>query len=325
MKLARGFASALFCAALATPSFGAETAVPKVGFLGASTEEKAAHLLNAFKQGLRERGYEDGKNIIIETRYADGKMERLAPLAAELAASKVNVILAPPNIAAQAAKDAAPKVPVVFALVGDPVGAGFAQSLARPGGNMTGLSTINVELGPKRLELLKEAFPKTSKVAVLFNPADSSNDLQLKATEKAAASLGVKLIPAPVKRTEDFTAAFEQIHKDGADALIVMETPVIFTNRDTVVALVAKQHLPTIYSLKELVDAGGLMAYSINFIEQLRSSATYVDKILKGAKPGDLPIEQPTRIELILNLKTAKAQGLKIPESLLVRADKIIR
>lgn len=325
MRKSLGLTSMFLCCALAAPLAMAQPAIPKVGFLGASTAEQAGHLLKAFKQGLRERGYEEGKTIVIETRFADGKLDRLPALAAELVALKVDVILAPPHAAAQAAKKAAPNTPIVFALIGDPVAAGFAQSLARPGSNMTGLSTINVELGAKRLELLKEAFPKTTRVAVLYNPGDTTNELQLTKIEQAAKILGLQLLPLSVKQTEEFEPAFARIQRERADALIVVENPINFTQRRTVVAFAEKNRLPTMYALKEFVDAGGVMSYSVSFAEQVRSAATYVDKILKGAKPGDLPIEQPTRIELILNLKSADAQGFKIPQSLLLRADQVIR
>lgn len=313
------------CCTLIAPSSTAEPAVPKIGFLGASSAEQANHLLKAFKQGLHERGYEEGKNILIETRFADGKLDRLPALAAELKALNVAVIAAPPHAAAAAAKKVAPDTPIVFALVGDPVSAGFVQSLAHPGGNMTGLSTINVELGAKRLELLKEAFPKTKKAAVLYNPGDATNDLQLVKIEQAAKTLGIELLPLPVAKTDEFEPAFARIVKEHADALLVVENPVNFTQRDTLVAFATKSHLPAMYALKEFVDAGGVMSYSVSFAEQVRSAATFVDKILKGAKPGDLPVEQPTRIELILNLKAAEAQGLKISPSLLLRADQVIR
>ncbi len=325
MKIRLGFIAVVLSCALATPSANAEPPIPRVAFLGASTAEQASHLLKAFKQGLRERGYEEGKTIVIETRFADGKLDRLPALAAELVDLKVDVICAPPAAAAQAAKKVAPNMPIVFALVGDPVGAGFAQSLARPGGNMTGLSTINVELGAKRLELLKEAFPKTARVAVLYNPSDPTNTLQLTQIEQAAKILAIQLLPLPVKQTEEFDPAFARLLKERPDAMIVIENPVNFTQRNTVVAFADKNRLPTMYALKEFVDAGGVMSYSVNFAEQIRSSTIYVDKILKGAKPGDLPIEQPTRIELTLNLKAAEAQGLKIPQSLLLRADQVIR
>ena len=325
MKNVIGFTAIILCCALAAPSAKADPAIPKVGFLGASTAEQAAHLLKAFKQGMLERGYEEGKNFLIETRFADGKLDRLPALAAELVTLKVAVIMAPPHAAAQAAKTAAPNTPIVFALIGDPVGAGFAQSLAHPGGNMTGLSTINVELGAKRLELLKEAFPKTTKVAVLYNTGDATNDLQLVRIEQAAKTLGLQLLPLSVGKTEGFEPAFARILHEHADAVLVVENPVNFTHRDAVVSFANKSRLPAMYALKEFVDVGGVMSYSVSFAEQVRSAATYVDKILKGAKPGDLPVEQPTRIELILNLKAAEAQGLKISPSLLLRADQVIR
>ena len=299
--------------------------VPKVAFLGASTAQQAGHLLKAFKQGLRERGYEEGKNIVIVTRFADGQLERLPALAAELVALRVDVIFAPPTVAVHAARKATQTIPIVFALVADPVGAGFVQSLARPGGNITGLSTINVELGAKRLELLKEAVPKATHVAVLYSPDDSANVLQLSQTEQAAKALAIRLLPVAVKKPDEFAPAFARMQHEGADALIVMENPVSFTHRDALVALADKFRLPAMYALKEFVDAGGLMSYAASYPEQYRDAAAYVDKILKGAKPGDLPVQQPTRIEMSVNLKTADTQGFKLPQSLLLRADQAIR
>lgn len=317
----------LCCASVAPPSSAAPTPphVPKVAFLGASTAEQAGHLLKAFKQGLRDLGYEEGKNIVIVTRFADGQLDRLPALAAELVALKVDVIFTPPTVAVHAARKATQTIPIVFALVADPVGAGFVQSLARPGGNITGLSTINVELGAKRLELLKEAFPKVMHVAVIYNPDDSANVLQFTQTEQAAKVLAVRLLPLAVKKPDEFAPAFARMQREGADALIVMENPVSFTIRNAVVALAGKHRLPAMYALKEFVDAGGLMSYSVNSAEQFRSAATYVDKILKGAKPGDLPVQQPTRIEMSVNLKTAEAQGFKFSPSLLLRADQVIQ
>jgi len=316
----------LCCAAVAPLASAAPTPqVPKVAFLGASTAQQAGHLLKAFKQGLRERGYEEGKNIVIETRFADGQFERLPALAADLVSLKVDVIFAPPTVAVHAARKATQTIPIVFALVADPVGAGFVQSLAHPGGNITGLSTINVELGAKRLELLKEAVPKAKHVAVLYNPDDGTNVLQLSQTEQATKALAIRLLPVAVKKPDEFAPAFARMQHEGADALIVMENPVSFTHRDALVALADKSHLPAMYALREFVDAGGLMSYAASYPEQFRGAATYVDKILKGAKPGDLPVQQPTRIEMSVNLKAAETQGFKFPQSLLLRADQVIR
>ena len=325
MKNRLGLTALAFFCVLAAPLAGAEPAIPTIGFLGVSTAEQAAHLLKAFKQGMREHGYEEGKNVVIETRFADGKLDRLPALVAELVALKVDVIVAPPHAPAQAAKKLAPNIPIVFALIGDPVAAGFVQSLAHPGGNMTGLSTINVELGAKRLELLKEAFPKINKVAVLYHPGDATNDLQLVKIEQAAKTLSLQLLPLPLKQTDEFEPTFARILQEHVDAVLVVENTVNFTHRENLVSFANKSRLPTMYALREFVDAGGLMSYAVSFAEQVRGTATYVDKILKGAKPGDLPVEQPTRIELILNMKVAEAQGLKISPSLLLRADQVIK
>ena len=322
-------AIAAFVLCCATVNLAASAAptphVPKVGFLGASTAQQADHLLKAFKQGLRERGYEEGKNIVIVTRFADGQIKRLPALAVDLVALRVDVIFAPPTVAVHAARKATQIIPIVFTLVADPVGAGFVQSLAHPGGNITGLSTINVELGAKRLELLKEAVPKATHVAVLYSPDDSANVLQLSQTEQAAKVLAIRLLPVAVKKSDEFAPAFARMQHEGADALIVMENPVSFTHRDALVVLADKFRLPAMYALKEFVDAGGLMSYAASYPEQYHDAAAYVDKILKGAKPGDLPVQQPTRIEMSVNLKTAETQRFKFPQSLLLRADQVIR
>ncbi len=304
---------------------GAKDKVWRIGFLGGSTPTQAAHLLQAFKDGLRDRGYVEGQNAVIEARFADGRLDRLPALAAELVGQKVDVIFAPPVPAAVAAKKATTTIPIVFALVADPVGTGLVRALARPGGNVTGMSTINVELGAKRLEILREAFPRVRRVAVLHHPEDSTNALQLKETERAARALRVELVPVAIKTPEDIEPAFAALTRARADALFVMENPTNFTHRNSIVALADRQRLPAMYALREFVDAGGLMSYSVNLAEQVRGATNYVDKILKGARPGDLPVEQPTRIDLILNLKTAEAQGFKIPQSLLLRADRVIR
>jgi putative ABC transport system substrate-binding protein len=213
----------------------------------------------------------------------------------------------------------------VFAVAADPVGDGLAESLSRPGGNVTGMSTINVELGAKRLQLLKEAFPRTGRVAVLHNPADSSNQLQLEIASKAAETLGVRVIPIGVPRREDLDSAFANIARERADAVFVMENPVNFTMRRQIVERMRAAGLPAIYALREFVDDGGLMAYSVNTADQFRRAAGYVAKILKGARPGELPVEQPTRVDLVINLKTAKAESRTIPRPVLLRADEVIR
>lgn len=324
----RGFLAALGCLGFGAPPAvlaQSHTKIPRLGWLGANSEAAARHLLQSFLQSLREFGYVEGQNVLIERRWAEGQIERLPALADELVELKVDVIVAPPTSAAVAARKATKTIPIVFALAADPVGNGLVESLARPGGNATGLSTVNVELGAKRLELLKEAFPRISRVAVLHNSADTSNQLQLKMSLEAAKVLGVTLVPIGMQRPEDLDPAFATVTKHHADAIFVMENPANFTTRKPLVSFVQRARLPAIYALREFVDDGGLMAYAVSTPDQFRRAAVYVAKILKGAKPGDLPVEQPTKFELVINLKTAKALGLTLAPSVLVRADEIIR
>jgi putative ABC transport system substrate-binding protein len=317
----------IYCMLCMPPAVGADT--PKktyrIGALNGSTQAQTQHMFAAFREGLREQGFVEGQNLTIEYRWAEGKLERFPGMAEELVKLNVDVIFAPPTPSAVAAHAATKTIPIVFALAADPVGSGLVGSLARPGGNVTGLSTINVELGPKRLELLKEAFPKIKRVAVLHNPDDNSNQLQLKISQEAAKALGIVLVPVGVRRREDIDAAFATVAKERADAIFVMENPVNFTVRKTLVSLVQQNRLPAIYALREFVDDGGLMAYAVNTPDQFRRAAAYVARILKGAKPADLPVEQPTRVDLVINLKAAKAEGHAIPQSLLLRADEVIR
>ena len=312
--------------ALAPPASAAPPQkIFRVGALNGSTPEQAAHMLAAFREGLREHGFVEGKNITIEYRWAEGKLERLPGFAAELVNLNVDVIFAPPTPAAVAARKATKTIPIVFALAADPVGNGLVESLARPGGNATGMSTINVELGAKRLELLKEAFPKIARVAVIHNPADTSNQLQLKVSRDAAKTLGITLVSVEIQRREDFEPAFATLTGKKVDAFFVMENPTNFTHRQHLVAFVARTGRPAMYALREFVDAGGLMAYTVSFPDQYRRAAAYIAKILKGAKPADLPVEQPTRVNLVINLKAAKTEGHAIPQDFLLRADEVIR
>lgn len=321
-------AMALICSTLCTPPVsGADipNKIYRIGALNGSTQAQTKHMFAAFREGLREQGFIEGENLAIEYRWAEGKLELLPGMAEELVKLKVDVIFAPPTASAVAAHAATKTIPIVFALAADPVGSRLVGSLARPGGNVTGLSTINVELGAKRLELLKEAFPKSKRVAVLHNPDDNSNQLQLKISQEAVKALGIVLVPIGARQREDIDAAFAIIAKERADALFVMENPVNFTVRKTLVNLVQQNRLPAIYALREFVDNGGLMAYAVNTPHQFRRAAAYIAKILKGAKPADLPVEQPTRVDLVINLKAAKAEGHVIPQSLLLRADEVIR
>lgn len=311
---------------LSLPAAGAELKkIYRIGALNGSTPVQAAHLFRAFLEGLREHGFVEGENIAIEYRWAEGKLERLPGFAAELVDLKVDVIFAPPTPAAVAAQNVTKTIPIVFAVAADPVGNGLIANLARPGGNATGMSTINVELGAKRLELLKEAFPKISRVAVVYNPTDTSNQLQFKLSQEAAKILGLTLLPVGIERREDLNPAFAAVAGQKVDAFFVMENPTNFTQRQHLVGLIAQTGRPAMYALKEFVDAGGLMAYTVNFPDQFRRAAGYVAKILKGAKPADLPVEQPTRVNLVINLKAAKADGHIIPPELLLRADEVIR
>jgi putative tryptophan/tyrosine transport system substrate-binding protein len=302
--------------------------VPRIGLLTLNLAA-SPHLREALLQGLRDLGYVEGRNLVIEYRDAEGKLERFPALAAELAALKVDVIVtAGGTPAALAAKQATRTLPIVFAGVGDAVASGLVTSLARPGGNVTGLSVLAPELVGKWLELLTQAVPGVSRVAVLwqpgFLPEHTEKDI-LEAADVAARALGVRVQFVEARGPEDFDRAFSDMTRARAGALTVLGSTMLFGERRRLVALAAKNRLPAVYSAREFVDAGGLMAYGANVADVFRRAATYVDKILKGAKPGDLPVEQPTKFELVINLKTAKALGLTIPQSLLGRADQVIQ
>jgi putative ABC transport system substrate-binding protein len=302
--------------------------VPRIGYL-ANNLTANPHLREAFRQGLRDLGYVEGRNVVIEYRSAEGKSERLPTLAAELVALEVDVIVAPGTPLALAAKQATRTLPIVFATVADPVGSGLATSLARPGGNVTGLSILlSSELVGKYLELLTQAVPGLSRVAVLWQPGGlgerTEQDL-LKGAEVAARALGVRVQFVEARSPADIDRAFSNMTRARAGALTVLATAMLNSERRRLVDLVAKNRLPAMYPYREFVDAGGLMAYGADLADLLRRAAIYVDKILKGAKPADLPVEQPTKFELVINLKTAKALGLTIPPSLLARADEVIQ
>ena len=301
--------------------------VARIGFL-ATNLAVIPHLRDAFLQGLRDLGYVEGRNVVIEYRDAEGKLERFPALAAELVALKVDVIVAPTTPATVAAKQATKTIPIVFAVVSDPVTSGFVTSLARPGGNVTGLSVLEPELVGKRLELLKQVVPAVSRVAVLWHPGAVGERTEkdvLKEAEAAARAMGVPLQFVEARGPADFDRAFLDMTRASAGALTVLESTVFFVERRHLVDLAAKNRLPAVYGLREFVDAGGLMAYGPNQPDLFRRAATYVDKILKGAKPGDLPVEQPTKFELIINLKAAKGLDITIPQSLLGRADEVIQ
>jgi putative ABC transport system substrate-binding protein len=300
--------------------------VYRIGLLGSRppTGPGASRIWEGFFQGLRELGYVEGQNILIEGRFYGERTERLPALAAELARIKVDVIVAQGPPAPEAAQRATSTIPIVMTVHQDPVGSGLVASLARPGGNVTGLSVLTTELVGKRLQLLKEAVPGISRVAVLSDPTHPTAALQLREAEVAARSLKVQLQVLEARAPSDFASAFSAMTKDRAGGLIALGTLMFFVHRTRIVELAAQSRLPAIYGAKESAEAGGLMSYGPNLRESYRRAATYVDKILKGAKPGDLPIEQPTKFEFVVNLKTAKALGLTIPPSLLLRADQVI-
>ena len=296
--------------------------IPRIGYLGSTSVSARTE---AFQQGLREFGYVEGQNLIIEYRYAEGTLDRLPELAAELVRLKVDAIFCTSTPAAQAAKKATTTVPIV-SVSGDPVGLGLVASLARPGGNITGLANLTSELAGKRLEVLKEVVPSVSRVAVLWNPvASSSSALRMRETEAAAPSLGIKLQHVEVREANDFERAFSALKRERADALFPLRSPFISNHVKRIVELAAKNLLPGMYDASEFPEAGGLMSYGTMLPDLDRRAAVYVGKILKGAKPADLPVEQPTKFELVVNLKTANQIGLTIPQKVLARADRVIK
>jgi ABC-type uncharacterized transport system substrate-binding protein len=327
----RAFLGMLAGGLLAAPLAAEAQQAAKVARVGYLSLNRAAspHLTEVFRQGLRDLGYVEGRNLVIEYRDAEGKVERFPALAAELVALKVDVIVtAGGTPAALAAKHATKTLPIVFAGVGDAVRDGVVTSLARPGGNVTGASVLAPELVGKCLEHIKQAVPEASRIAVLWHPGflpERTERDRLKEAEGAARALGVQLQFVEARGPEDFDRAFADMIRARAGALTVLASNMFFGERRRLVHLAAKNRLPAVYTLREYVDAGGLMSYGPNAAELFRRAAFYVDKILKGAKPADLPVEQPTKFELVINLKTAKALGLTIPPSLLGRADEVIQ
>jgi len=297
---------------------------PRIGLLVAPSASAYSARLEAFRQRLRELGYVEGKNIVIEYRYADGKPERLPDLAAELVRLKVDVIVAT-GPAVVTAKKASTTIPIVFAPYPDPVGAGLVSSLARPGGNITGLSVMTPDLDGKRLELLKEVFPKVVRVAFLWGSGGPRGNLVLTDMEAAAKALGVKLQSLPVRSLDDFESAFARAKREGAQALIAGPGSLFNTQQRQVLDFAAKNRLPAMYPTSEFVEAGGLMSYAPNYTDLFRRAADFVDKILKGTKPADIPVEQPKKFEFIINLKAVKQIGLTIPPKALAQADKVIK
>ncbi|HKX02588.1 MAG TPA: ABC transporter substrate-binding protein [Methylomirabilota bacterium] len=295
---------------------------PRIGIL-ASTGSASSSNIASFRQGLRDLGYVEGQNIVIENRYAR-RYEELPNLVAELVHLKVEVIFAAGSPAARVVKESLQTIPVVFVTFADPVRSGLVASLARPGQNLTGLTMAAAELDGKRLGLLREALPKVFHVAVLLNPASATSAEQLRETEDVAGSLGMRLRTHEVRASHEFDGAFAAMRKDRADALYLLADSMFFRERSRIAALAAKSRLPAMFQWRAFVDAGGLMSYGPSFVDLNWRAATYVDKILKGAKPADLPVERPTKFELVINLKTARALGLMIPQSLLLRADRLI-
>jgi ABC-type uncharacterized transport system substrate-binding protein len=314
---------------LSTVSAAAQQArkVARIGFLVPDSASGVFARTEAFRQGLRDLGYLEGKNIVIEHRYAEGKAERLPELAAELVRSKVDIIVANAVQAALAAKNATKTIPIVMVVgVGvDPVEAGLVKSLARPGGNITGFTVLSVETAGKRLELFKEAIPKVKRIAILYDPANPGNLTEVKQVQTAARPLGLTVKSWEVRSTEGFETVFAALRKDRPDGLYVAGGPLMIANEKRIADFGLESHWPSTFDRRDAVHAGGLMFYGADRVDQYRRAAYYVDKILKETKPADLPVERPTKFELVINLRTAKQIGLTIPPNVLARADKVIR
>ena len=301
------------------------TRMPRIGYLEFGTAAPGTPLLEAFRQGLRDLGWIEGQNIAIEVRFAEGKGDRLPELAAELLRRKVDLIFASTTPAALAAKHATSTIPIVIGLVGDPVGSGVVASLARPGGNITGWTHLaGHELAGKRLELIKETVPAATRIGALWNPANPGNAPFVKELEAAAQALKVQLYPVGVQDPKELDGVFAALTRQRAEALVVVADGMLLAQRDRIIALAARSRMPAMYPSLDLVEAGGLMAYSVDFREMYRRGASYVDRILKGARPADLPVERPTRFYFVINVRTAKALGLTIPPSILLKADRVI-
>jgi ABC-type uncharacterized transport system substrate-binding protein len=294
--------------------------VYRIGFIRGGQPPKA--WVEGFRQGLRERGYVEGQNVVIEFRFTDGSLDQLPRLAEDLLRTKVDIVVASAAPAALAVKKATTSVPIVFVGVNDPVGLELVSSLARPGGNITGLATTSAALAGKRLELLKEVVSKLRRVAVLWDPSNPTNPVQLRDAEEAAHTLGVEILPVPVRGPSEFDSAYKAMR--GTDGLLRLDSPLFTTHRARLASLAASSRLPTVSGIRDMAELGDLMSYGVDFPDLFRRSATPVDKILKGAKPADLPVEQPTKFELVTNMKTAKALGLTMPQPLLLRADQVI-
>jgi len=299
--------------------------IPRIGFLGNSTLDLEANLVGPFREGLRALGYVEGKNILIEYRWAEGKYERFPALIGELVAQKVEIIVTAGTPASLAVKKAAPSIPLVMIAVGDPIGTGLIESLANPGGNATGLTSMAVDLEGKRLELLREVIPKLSHVAVFWNPTNPFQANSEKELQAAARAFKMKVLSLGVQAPEQFDNAFATIRKERPRALLVLADRLFLHHRTRIMEFAIKNRLPGVYAYVELVEAGGLMSYGPSYADMHRRAATFVDKILKGRKPSDLPVEQPMKFELVINLKAAKQIGLTVPQWTLMKADKVIK
>jgi len=325
MSTRREFITLLGGAAIAWPpaARAQQAKLPTIGFLGGSTYSAASQRIATFAQRLRELGWIDGRTVAIEYRWGEGRSERFIELAAEFVRLKVDVIVTEGPASVVAAKEATSVIPIVFPIAGDPVGSGLAVSLARPGGNVTGLSALGVDLAAKRLELLREVLPGLHRLAIMANVDASDAKHEMGEVQAVARTLDLKIVPLPIRRAEDIAPAFEAL-KDRADALYVCADPLVNTTRIRINTFVLGARLPTMHGTRDHVEVGGLMSYGPNITDLYRRAAEFVDKILRGAKPGDIPIEQPTKFDLVINLTTAKVLGLTMPESFLVRADEVI-
>jgi putative ABC transport system substrate-binding protein len=312
--------------ALCLPASAQQTKkVPRVGLLLQGTSTSLMTRLEGFHQGLRERGYVEGKNIALEQRFDEDKEERLLMLANDLVRLHVDVIVAAATPAVKAAKQATTTIPIIIVHSADPVALGLVASLARPGGNVTGLSSASPDYSGKELELLKEVVPKLSRVAVLWNAANPGTAIAFREMQDAARAMKLSLQSLEVRRTEDFAPAFRAVSTPRVVGLVTLLDPLVVSQRTRIVELAAERRLPAIYPAKEFVEAGGLMAYGADLVDSYRQAAIFVSKILKGAKPADLPVQQPTKFELVINLKTAKQIGVTIPPNVLARAEKVIK
>jgi ABC-type uncharacterized transport system substrate-binding protein len=316
--------AALGAAATWSLAARAQEKIPRVGFMGNSTAALEANLVGAFREGLRELGYEEGRNIGIEYRWANGQYERFPALVAELIAAKVDVIVTAGTPAALAVKKATATVPLVMVAVGDPVGTGLVPSLARPDGNLTGLSSVAPDLEGKRLELLREIVPSVSHIAVFFNSLNPFHVASMRQAQAAGKTLGIKVQQHDIRKSEDLDGAFAALRKERPDALLILADRVFLHNRQRMMDFTEEQRLPNVNAYKELVEAGGLISYGPSYEDMHKRAAIYVSKILKGAKPGNLPIEQPTKFTLVVNLKAAKALGISMPATVISRADEVI-